>query len=151
MGEFAGPFTKVEPKVVFVTKTDQERCLFIAHWRRHLVASGGRSAAEAENTGWLHVAAAERDLATEYLAVAEAAVAASQNPISAAAFVAEFNATKSLPSTRLDALALARWKDWDCGDEDTTVESAERLAARVFGAVNGLCETLTLDEIARRL
>jgi hypothetical protein len=147
-----------ERKVEFVERTPQERCLFIAHWRRDLLATRfNHTADEAERDGFLRIAAAERALAAEYLAVGEAAVAAAEDPISAAAFVAEFHATLHDPNPLLDTLALARRLDYGEDTEDTDGfdnidgEAAERLAAKIKTALNGPCETLTLEEFARRL
>ena len=151
-----GESTSYERKIVWrdVPMTPPEHCLFLARWRNKLVDSYTLTAARADEGGFYRIAAAALDLAAEYQAVAEAAVVASQDPITAVAFIAEFEIAKAFPTIRLDVLALARRLDYEEPDyafDDINPEAAERLAALINEAVAGPCETLTVEEVARRL
>jgi hypothetical protein len=95
-----------------------------------------RGADIAEEVGRLDYAADARRRASVYRAsAARFLTAADQGPQAAAEMMAEWRAERELARERATM----------------SEEGAERLAALIFGAVNGPCETLTLEEFARRL
>jgi hypothetical protein len=115
---------------------DMTKCRRVARMRLASAQTRERGADLSEEAGRLDNAADSRRMAAiSRASAARFLAAADQGPQAAAEIMAEWHAERELERER------ATMSD----------EGAERLAALIQGALDGPCETLTLEEFARRL